>query len=235
MTGISKKEVMGKLDIKKIYEGVEEQRKYGLLCEDGEEDSTAKDEGSKEGSEDEKKEDAEPKAEEKVTVDSLVKDMMKLEPSQLLKFIAKQEDKDAKAWLLANLLPFAAYVVKNGYVKAKALAGSVKDIGKKSKEDDTGIDYDNVEIDESSIKTKFAFDEETVKKLKEFIAQYKKEMENGSKDIEKAAGDLDKDIKKAGVKIEPEKLADNTLTVAGVVDDKANKGKSGKEMTELVN
>lgn len=230
---------MGKLDIKKIYEGVEEQRKYGLLCEEGEgSEDAAKDEGSKEGSGAEnKKEDieSEEKAEEKVTVDSLVKDMMKLEPSQLLKFIAKQEDKDAKAWLLANLLPFAAYVVKNGYVKAKALAGSVKDIGKKSKEDDTGIDYDNVEIDESSIKTKFAFDEETVKKLKDFIAQYKKEMENSSKDIEKAAGDLDKDIKKAGVKIEPKKLADNTLTVAGVVDDKANKGKSGKEMTELVN
>lgn len=155
---------MGKLDIKKIYESVEEQSKYGLLCEDGEEGSAAKDESSKEGSDETKKnEEAEPKAEEKVTVDSLVKDMMKLEPSQLLKFIAKQEDKDAKAWLLANLLPFAAYVVKNGYVKAKALAGSVKDIGKKSKEDDTGIDYDNVEIDESSIKTKFAFDEETVK------------------------------------------------------------------------
>lgn len=219
---------MSKINFKEIYESIENQQKYGLINEDAEEkDTTSKD---SEKSDNEKSE-----TKEKVTVDSLVKDMMKLEPSQLLKFIAKQENKDAKAWLLANLLPFAIYVVKNNYIKAKALGSAIKDVANKNKDDDTGIDYDNVEIDESTIKSKFAFDEETIKKLHDFIAQFKKEMEAGKDDIEKAAGELDKDIKKAGVKIEPEKLADNTLTVAGVIDDEKNKNKSGKEMTELVN
>lgn len=219
---------MSKINFKEIYESIENQQKYGLINEDAEEkDTTSKD---SEKSDNEKSE-----TKEKVTVDSLIKDMMKLEPSQLLKFIAKQENKDAKAWLLANLLPFAVYVVKNNYIKAKALGSAIKDVANKNKDDDTGIDYDNVEIDESTIKSKFAFDEETIKKLHDFIAQFKKEMEAGKDDIEKAAGELDKDIKKAGVKIEPEKLADNTLTVAGVIDDEKNKNKSGKEMTELVN
>lgn len=174
------------------------------------------------------------KSTEKVTADSIVNDLMKLEPSQLLKYIAKQEDSDAKAWIIKNILPFAAYVVKNGFIKAKALAGSVKDINKKNKEDVSGIDYDNVEIEESSIKTVYAFDEETVKKLQDFINDYKKQMEEAKEDIEKSSEKLSKDIKKSGIKIDNDKLSDNALVVAGVIDNKKNKGKSGKELTKIV-
>lgn len=71
---------MGKLDIKRIYERVEEQRKYGLLREDGE-DAANGSSSSGEKEEGSSKEAAPKAAEEKVTVDSLVKDMMKLEPS----------------------------------------------------------------------------------------------------------------------------------------------------------
>lgn len=174
------------------------------------------------------------KSTKKVTADSIVNDLMKLEPSQLLKYIAKQENSDAKAWIIKNILPFAAYVVKNGFIKAKALAGSVKDINKKNKEDVSGIDYDNVEIEESSIKTVYAFDEETVKKLQDFINDYKKQMEEAKEDIEKSSEKLSKDIKKSGIKIDNDKLSDNALVVAGVIDNKKNKGKSGKELTKIV-
>lgn len=170
----------------------------------------------------------------KVTADSIVNDLMKLEPSQLLKYIAKQENSDAKAWILKNLIPFAAYVVKNGFIKTKALTGAVKDINKKNKDDMSGIDYDNVEIENSSIKTVYAFDDETIKKLQDFINEYKKQMEDAKADIEQSSEKLNKDIKKAGVKIDGDKLSDNALVVAGVIDNKKNKGKSGKELTKIV-
>jgi tyrosyl-tRNA synthetase len=59
-------------------------------------------------------------------------------------------------------------------------------------------------------------------------------MEAAKDDIETSSEELNKDIKKSGVKIEGEKLADNALTVAGVIDNEENKGKSGKELTKIV-
>ena len=61
------------------------------------------------------------------------------------------------------------YAVKNNYIKAKALGSAIKNIGDKNKDDETGIDDDNVEIEESSIKTVYAFDDETIEKLQKFI------------------------------------------------------------------
>lgn len=133
-----------------------------------------------------------------------------------------------------NLIPFVIYAVKNNYIKAKALGSAIKNIGDKNKDDETGIDYDNVEIEESSIKTVYAFDDETIEKLQKFISEYKKEMEAAKDDIETSSEELNKDIKKSGVKIEGEKLADNALTIAGVIDNEENKGKSGKELTKII-
>lgn len=169
-----------------------------------------------------------------VTADSLVKDLMKLQPAQLLKYIAKQEDSDAKAWLLKNLIPFTIHVVKNGYIKTKDLAKSVKDINKKNVSDDTGIDYDNLDIDESTVKSIYAFDEDALQKLQKFIDQYKKEMESAKSDIERSCKEVQSDVKKSGVKVDNKKLANNTLDVVSVIDDSENKGKSGKELTKLV-
>ena len=212
---------MSKLDFKSIYENIQLEKEYGITNEEDE---------KKESSD--KKDSAENKT--KVTPESIIKDMMKFEPSQLIKFVAQQEDTGVKRWLLMNLIPFVIYAVKNNYIKAKALGSAIKNIGDKNKDDETGIDYDNVEIEESSIKTVYAFDDETIEKLQKFIDEYKKEMEAAKDDIETSSEELNKDIKKSGVKIEGEKLADNALTVAGVIDNEENKGKSGKELTKII-
>lgn len=212
---------MSKLDFKSIYENIQLEKEYGITNEEDEKKESSDKEDSKENK-------------TKATPESIIKDMMKFEPAQLLKFVAQQEDSGAKTWLLKNLIPFAIYAVKNNYIKAKALGSAIKNIGDKNKDDETGIDYDNVEIEESSIKTVYAFDDETIEKLQKFIDEYKKEMEAAKDDIETSSEELSKDIKKSGVKIEGEKLADNALTVAGVIDNEENKGKSGKELTKIV-
>lgn len=217
---------MSKIDFKSIYENIQLEKEYGITTEEDEKKESSNKESS------DKKDSKENKT--KATPESIIKDMMKFEPSQLLKFVAQQEDTGAKRWLLKNLIPFVIYAVKNNYIKAKALGSAIKNIGDKNKDDETGIDYDNVEIEESSIKTVYAFDDETIEKLQKFIDEYKKEMEAAKDDIETSSEELSKDIKKSGVKIEGEKLADNALTVAGVIDNEENKGKSGKELTKIV-
>ena len=217
---------MSKIDFKSIYENIQLEKEYGITNEEDEKKESSDKESS------DKKDSKENKT--KVTPEAIIKDMMKFEPAQLLKFVAQQEDSGAKTWLLKNLIPFVIYAVKNNYIKAKALGSAIKNIGDKNKDDETGIDYDNVEIEESSIKTVYAFDDETIEKLQKFIDDYKKEMEAAKDDIETSSEELSKDIKKSGIKIEGEKLANNALTVAGVIDNKENKGKSGKELTKIV-
>lgn len=66
---------MSKLDFKSIYENIQLEKEYGITNEEDE---------KKESSD--KKDSAENKT--KVTPESIIKDMMKFEPSQLIKFVA---------------------------------------------------------------------------------------------------------------------------------------------------
>ena len=199
-------------------------------------ESKTKDGGSSEQPEnknDEKK--PEEKNEKKIDAKHLIKDIMVLEPAAALKFIAKQyDDSDPKAFLLKNLVPFTVYAVKNGFVKAKDIGMSVKDFAKKNKADATEIDFKNVDIDEDTMKKIYVIDDNVLKKLEDFISQYKDSMKDAQEDIEKAGEKLDKDIKDAGVKLEGEELADNATVVAGVIDKPENKKLTKKEKQQKV-
>ena len=133
-----------------------------LLHED--DDSKEKSEEKSSGS-DEKK-----ASEKKIDVKRLVKDIMVLEPSAALKFVAKQYDSDPKAFLLKHLVPFTVYAVKNGFVKAKDIGMSVKDFAKKNKADATEIDFKTAEIDEDTMKKIYVIDNDVLKKLEDFIS-----------------------------------------------------------------
>ena len=189
--------------------------------------------GSKEDNKEPKEKD-EAASEKKIDAKHLIKDIMVLEPSAALKFIAKQFDSDPKAFLLKNLVPFTVYAVKNGFVKAKDIGMSVKDFSKKNKADATEIDFKTVDIDEDTMKKIYVIDDKILKKLEDFISQYKDSMKDAQKDIESAGEKLDKDIKDAGVKVEGEDLADNAMVIAGVIDKPDNKNLSKKEKQKKV-
>ena len=132
------------------------------------------------------------------------------------------------------LLDILVNAVKNGKVKASALKDVIKDFDTKNIEDNSNIDWEHVEIDPTGTSMKCYLDGDSRKKFDEMM----KELESGMKDIKKEVEEADKklkdDVKKAKVKIDDKKLEDNALVVAGVIDDKDNKGKSGKELTKLV-
>lgn len=66
---------MSKLDFKSIYENIQLEKEYGITNEEDEKKESSDKKDSKENK-------------TKATPESIIKDMMKFEPSQLLKFIA---------------------------------------------------------------------------------------------------------------------------------------------------
>lgn len=136
--------------------------------------------------------------------------------------------------LSKHLFNILVNAVKNGKVKASALKDAIKDFDTKNIEDNSNIDWEHVEIDPAGTSVKCYLDGDSRKKFDEMM----KELESGMKDIKKEVKEADKklkdDVKKAKVKIDDKKLEDNALAVAAVIDNKDNKGKSGKELTKLV-
>jgi len=135
---------------------------------------------------------------------------------------------------LRNLLPFSIYAVKHGLIKMKDIGMSVKDFTKKNKDDATDIDFSNVEIDEGTMKKVYVIDDNVLKKLEDFIKEYKALAKESEAEIENASKELSKDIKRSGIALEDEDLADNSLTVAGVIRNPKNKKLPKNDLTEKV-
>lgn len=76
--------------------------------------------------------------------------------------------------------------VKNGWMKAAAIKDAVKDFSAKNVEDDSGIDYDSLNIDESMVKVKVLFAGKQGEDLRDFAQGC---MENLAKDAEEESED----------------------------------------------
>ena len=165
----------------------------------------------------------------------LIDDIMVMEPAAVLKFISQQYDMSGKEFLLKNVGWLAAYLVKNNFIKAKEIAKSIKDFNVKNIDDNSDIDYSNVEIDEDTFKESSMFDnEKEIKAIEDFIKQYQETQQEAEKEAQKTIKDAEKDIKDSGIDIPQEQLDDNTLDVLGVIDKEENKDKSPEELTKLV-
>ena len=101
---------------------------------------------------------------------------------------------------MKNAGKIALSAVKNGWAKAGNLKDAVKNFSAKNKEDDTGIDWDNVEIDEAAIKLRCLFDGDSGKKLKEFCQKLQAKMKDFAQE--------EKELKEAEPLNEAAKLAD---------------------------
>lgn len=174
-------------------------------------------------------------AKPKITPELLVKNIMVMQPAQVLTFIKQITNaKSGKEFIAKNSPALVASIIKNGFYKAVDLAKSIKDINKKNIEDNSNIDFENVTIDEDSIKTIYVFDGDSIKKLESFLEEYNKSLEGTAEEAEESGKKLKDDVKKAKVKVNDETLDNNGLTVAGVIKNPENKKDSPKELEEKI-
>ena len=157
-----------------------------------------------------------------------------MRPGAAMQFIAKSLGMNPASFINQKGLALAGKAVKNGWVKTTDIAGSIKDFAKKNKEDKSGIDYSKLKLDPSTTSFKCLFDGETGKKLNEFIDGFEEEVKTEGEEIKKADEQLHADVKKAGVDMDEQEIDDNGLAVASVIDDKENKGDSGKELKKKI-
>ena len=172
--------------------------------------------------------------EEKVTLDKLCKMMKVMRPGAVMQFVAKALGMNSIKFINQKGLALAGKAIKNGWVKSTDIVGSIKDFSKKNKEDKSGIDYSKLKLDPSTMSFKCLFDGDTGKTLNAFIDEFESEIKDESKEIEKADKQLHADVKKAGVKMDEQEIDDNGLAVASVIDNKKNKGDSGKELKKKI-
>ena len=166
--------------------------------------------------------------------EALYKALKTMRPGQVMDFVAKQLGLDVPKFLMNNAGHIAGLAAKNGWAKANGIKDAFKELGSKNKEDNSGIDWENVDVDEDTFQFKCLFDGDSGNKFKEFMKQYESEMKDLKVEIEEADKQLHDDVKKAGVKIDDEKLDQNGIVVASVIDDKENKKLKGKELTKKV-
>jgi transketolase len=125
-------------------------------------------------------------------------------------------------------IKIAAIAAKEGWVKAKGIGQAVKDFDKKTAEDDTGIDYDNLKIDPDTVTMNALFDGDSKKTLIEFINDYNKQKKEFPKQIKEVENSVQDEAKDAGLKVTPKIMANNGIDVANVINNEDNKGKPAK-------
>lgn len=189
-----------------------------------------KEQDSKGSSESEKKE----SNKKKNPKEALYKALKTMRPGQVMDFVAKQLGLDVPKFLMNNAGHIAGLAAKNGWAKANGIKDAFKELGSKNKEDNSGIDWENVDVDEDTFQFKCLFDGDSGNKFKEFMKQYESEMKDLKVEIEEADKKLHDDVKKAGVDIDDDELDANGIAVASVIDNKENKKLKGKELTKKV-
>lgn len=99
-----------------------------------------------------------------------------MSPGNVLKFCSRQLDVDVVKFLVKNAGEIAKLAIEKGWTKAKNIKDAVKNFSAKTKEDDTGIDWDNVEIDEDTVRLHCLFDGESGEKLKKFCRKLEEKL-----------------------------------------------------------
>lgn len=147
---------------------------------------------------------------------------------QLLAAVSNQLDQTAGSFLKKYLAALIVNAAKSGKVKTAALKDAVKDFGKKNTEDKTGIEWDKLELDPSTMTFKCLFDGDSKKKLDAFMAEYEKAADGAAVDAEKDQKKLEADAKKAGLKLSDNELKDEGIIASNVLSK--GKGKDGAEL-----
>lgn len=114
--------------------------------------------------------------------EDLIKLVKKMSPGDVMRFVADELGTSPAEMLAKNAGSIALQAVKSGWAKAGDIKDAVKNFSQKSSEDSTGIDWDNVEVDESGFRMSCLFDGDSGKRLKEFVKKLSSRMKEFAKD-----------------------------------------------------
>lgn len=157
-----------------------------------------------------------------------------MRPGAVMQAVAKSLGSTSRKFLATYLLKIIVNAAKNGKIKTAAIKDAIKDFGDKNIEDNSGIDWENVKVDEAGMTFKCLFDGDSKKKLMSITTDFEDSMKDVKEDVEEADKKLNDDVKKAGVKLDQETIDKDGVIIANVIDDKENKDKSGKELKKEI-
>ena len=129
--------------------------------------------------------DSEKSSESSHNANKLMKMIKKMRPGAVMQFVSKQLGMHPAEFLNKNACLLALKAVQNGWTKTKDIAKSIKDFSSKNKEDATGVDWDNVSIDEDTMKFRCLFAGDSGKKLKQFAKHLQEKMVEFAKEEHK--------------------------------------------------
>lgn len=110
-----------------------------------------------------------------------LKALKTMDSGSVMSFAAEQLGMSPAKFLMKNAGRLVLKAVKNGWAKAASIKDAVKDFSAKNVEDDSGIDYDLLDIDESTVKVKVLFAGKQGEELRDFVQGC---MENLAEDAE---------------------------------------------------
>lgn len=159
-----------------------------------------------------------------------------MRPGQVMMAVAKQMDMTSAQLLKKKLLPIIVAAAKAGKVKAGAIKDAVKDFKKKNAEDKSGIDWDKLELDPSTMTFKCLFDGESKKKLEAFMKEYESAAEGAAEEAEADNKKLHAAVKKTGLDMSDEEVDENGIIVANSLSgkDKKNKKKVSNDIKQKI-
>lgn len=117
--------------------------------------------------------------------EELFKMIKKMTPGDVMTFVAQELGVNPAELLAKNAGSIALKAVKAGWAKAGDIKDAVKGFSAKTKADDTGIDWDGIEIEEAGFKMSCLFDGDSGKKLKEFVKKLGDQMKSFAKEEKK--------------------------------------------------
>lgn len=150
-----------------------------------------------------------------VTTDQVLKTFKLFKPNSALTYLAQQADMKPAEYLAKNIFKILGYSLKNGAIKAADLIGGLKKLNVKSGEDNTGIDYDSIDIDEDTIQFNVLFgDKDSKTAIIEFLNKYKESQDNIEEEIKEKAKEIQDDAKQKGITFSDKEIQENGVNIA---------------------
>lgn len=120
------------------------------------------------------------------------------EPQSAVEFVSKRLGEESPIkWLSKNIVKIFLTGFKNGTVKLiKDPAEAIKNAKNKSGEDKTGIDYDAIEIDDSTLSFKSILGDKTAKtEFNDLLKTFQEETKDIKDEIKEKENDIKNDAK----------------------------------------
>lgn len=166
--------------------------------------------------------------------DAIIAGLKGMRPGYAMQAIAGVMGQSTPGFFVKHIGKILFNSVKSGAIKAADLTKSIKDFSNKNVEDNSGIDWNNIQIDPHGMSAKCIFDGDSKKIVEQFMKTFESSMKGIDQEIKQADDKLHKEVKQAGVKLDNKTVDKNGIVVATAIDDAKKSGKSGKELTNEI-